>query len=407
MLDNLVMRFAIVLSLTFALNSFAVAASGETAGLESGDRTPAMDDRQSRSVEHESIGPSDKPAFHWEAVYIHETGRNFSGGAKVGSYSLGLFALRGSLDLGRAYGIKGLSGFVHFQATHGDDPTDFAGDAQVTSSLETRATTGKLYEAWLQQESATGQASLLIGVYDLNSEFYVTDPSGLFFNSSFGIGTEIAQTTGPSIFPTPGLAVRLKAIVEESFYLQSAVFEGSPGDPAHVHGTHINYEPATEGHFMVMEAGRSIEGSKAAVGAWTYSQPSSTGNSGMYVLANADVIESISVFARYGTASSSNNRFKANFSFGVVKTGIGRRGDDQIGIGATIASNSDDFLDAMEASGTPADRDETTIEVSYALHLGNEIIIQPDLQYVMNPDTNPELENAFVGGVRVRIGLEN
>lgn len=396
--DNHVIRISIALGVSF----FAINSSAESPP----ERNPAMEDRQDRSVVHETVNPSDKPAFHWQAAYTNETGRAFSGGTKVGSYSLGLVAVRGAFDFARAYNLKGLSAFVHLQATHGDDPTDYAGDVQATSSLQSRASTGKIYEAWLQQKIASGHASLLAGLYDLNSEFYVSDPAGLFFNSSFGVGAEIAQTTGPSIFPTPGLALRFKTLVEEQYYLQSAIFEGSPGDPSQLHGTQINYEPAAEGHFMVMEAGRSDGASKFALGAWTYSQPSSSGNSGMYVLAQNDVVDHVSVFARYGTASSSN-RFKSNLSFGVVATGIGSRTEDRLGVGATIVSNSDDFLRNMEAAGTPRKRDETTIEASYAIQVASEIVIQPDLQYVINPDTNADRENAIVGGARIRIGFEN
>ncbi|MES2855351.1 MAG: carbohydrate porin, partial [Bdellovibrionota bacterium] len=187
------------------------------------ERTPAMDDHQGRTVVLETVNPDDKPALHWEAAYIGEIGRNFSGGAFVGSTYSGLATLRASYDLEKAFGINGITLFSHFQGSHGAHPSDYVGDAQGTSSIQAKVDTAKLYELWIKKESTSKQASILFGILDLNSEFYTTSTSGVFLNNSFGVGADISQTSGPSIFPTPGLATRIRIQTEDSFYLQTAV----------------------------------------------------------------------------------------------------------------------------------------------------------------------------------------
>lgn len=54
--------------------------------------------------------------------------------------------------------------------------------------------TTKLFQAWLQQTFLDERASVLAGLYDLNSEFYVTDSASMFTHPTFGIGAEFAGT---------------------------------------------------------------------------------------------------------------------------------------------------------------------------------------------------------------------
>ncbi|MCZ7614000.1 MAG: carbohydrate porin [Ignavibacteriaceae bacterium] len=89
----------------------------------------------------------------------------------------------------------------------------------------------KLYEAWIEQNFLNEDLSILIGLYDLNSEFDVRESSGIFINPSFGIGFDFAQSgeNGPSIFPYASLALRINYNLSESFKILTAVFDGVPG----------------------------------------------------------------------------------------------------------------------------------------------------------------------------------
>jgi len=93
------------------------------------------------------------------------------------------------------------------------------------------ANTTKLYQAWIQQTFLDERLSVLAGLYDLNSEFYATESSGIFIQPAYGIGAEMAGTgqNGPSIFPTASFGIRAKAETA-GYYLQAVVLDGVPGD---------------------------------------------------------------------------------------------------------------------------------------------------------------------------------
>ena len=50
-------------------------------------------------------------------------------------------------------------------------PSNFIGDAQGVSSISAPNAV-KLYEAWIQKNFLGNRVSVLVGLYDLNSEFY-------------------------------------------------------------------------------------------------------------------------------------------------------------------------------------------------------------------------------------------
>src|SRR5438128_12130722 len=120
--------------------------------------------------------------------------------------------------------------FVEGLNIHGGHPSSFAGDAQGVSSREGPAR-WTLEEGWIQQNLFDNQLSILIGRYDLNTEFYRLQSAGLFLNSSFGIGPEFSQSGrgGPSIFPNPSVGARIAWKPARSMVLRSAILEGVPG----------------------------------------------------------------------------------------------------------------------------------------------------------------------------------
>jgi len=57
-------------------------------------------------------------------------------------------------------------------------------------------------------------------------------------------------------------------------------------------------------------------------------------------------------------------------------------------------------------TGTQAvDRAETTLELSYLSQVSKYLTVQPDLQYVIHPNTVPSLANAWVLQARFEIAF--
>jgi len=349
-----------------------------------------------------------------------------SGGTEQNSEFLGNFDLRASFDLQKLLNWKGANFFVYVLGNHGGDPTENVGDIQGTSNIETPANTVKLYEAWLEQVAFNGTTSFLLGLHDLNSEFYVTPASGLFLNSSFGVGAELALTgaNGPSIFPTTAPAFRVRIEPMEKFYFQSALFGAVAGNPDKPHGTHISWQ-ASDGFLFINElayhAGYEEASEhkelpmKFAIGAWTYTVPvqpvagdedsEKVGDFGLYLISEAALSSGLSSFARYGLTNGKANTLASNLSAGFNLSGLFGRDQDIFGLAVTRVGLSRDFRTVSATSGTILASTETTWELTYRAQLVPGIVLQPDLQYVVNPGGDTSLDNAAVLAARLEISL--
>ncbi|HWQ94591.1 MAG TPA: carbohydrate porin [Gammaproteobacteria bacterium] len=372
-----------------------------------------------------------------------------SGGNRRGTTYLDNLDLKLTVNAEGLWGWNGVTLFLHGLSNHGGKPNaHYAGTAQGIDNIEVTTNTSKLYQAWIQKSLLNDRVSLLAGLYDLNSEFYVTDTSAVFLHPSPGIGSEFAQTgqNGPSIFPTTSAAFRVKAQPTSDYYLQAAVFDGVPGDPNNPKGTHIQFNSG-DGALLIVEAAylrgdhsqaflsdrdrdnKTLEPfGKYAVGVWHYTakfddlldtddegNPVRRGkNSGVYFLAEQsiyreadDSTQGVNAFARYGVANSDINRFAHYLHLGAVYTGlIPGRDSDQIGFSLGVAHNGSKYRETQLNEGAVTDHDEIGLELTYRAQVTHWLAIQPDIQYVINPDTNPDLQNATIVGIRFEVSLE-
>jgi porin len=357
-----------------------------------------------------------------EIVYKLDVMGNTSGGIKEGTRLLDNLDVMFSLDGEKLAGLHGTSAFIHFLNNNGGRPdNDLVGSAQGIDNIEVPKATAKLYQAWIQQNLFDDKVSVLAGLYDTNSEFYVNDPAGLFIHSTYGIGTEVAATgmNGPSIFPFTAAGVRLKIQPTPEFYVMSAVLDGVPGDPNNPNGTHVHFRDG-DGAFVIAEAGYTPEKGKVAVGGWYYTEkfpdqtdPVESRSQGAYIIGDYKVYcelgscdQGLSAFARFGVADDDINQFDYAWAAGLVYTGlIPGRDEGQLGLGIDGAHNGDPFKNAAAAGGTPVDTAETNIELTYSDNITPWLAVQPDVQYVINPGTDPALDDALVLGTRFTVSF--
>ena len=324
----------------------------------------------------------------------------------------------------KSLGLEGTTFFIHLQGEQGQHPTGYVGDDQTTDNIEAAVDTGLVYEAWLQKSMEQGRFSALLGLYDLNSEFYVNAPAALFINSSFGVGRDLSQTgkNGPSIFPVTSVALRLRAQPSTEYYVQTALLDGVSGDPKHPYGTHIIFKN-TDGYLWVSEIGwtpsENNQGEyigKIALGTWTYTatfdhltqkdgsgNPTQKINTGYYFLVDYYLTKDAALFFRYGEAMEAVNSMKSNLSGGVyVKGLLPKRGEDELGLGVAIATRSKYYKQAQIADGSRSEDAETAYELTYKYVFNDRFSVQPDLQYVVNPGTDPSLKDSLSGILRLR-----
>jgi porin len=366
-----------------------------------------------------------KSGIDTEIVYKFDVISNKSGGAETGTESLNNLDVKFSLDGEKLLGSPGTTGLIYFLNNNGGKPgTTLVDNAEGVDNIEVQTPGAKLYEAWVQQSFLKDELSVLAGLHDLNSEFYSTETSGLFIRPTFGIGSDMSQSgrNGPSIFPNTSACVRVKAQPSRNYSVQVAVFDGVPGDPDNPRGTHIDLKRG-DGDLLVGEAaylpGEKTTNGKIGVGAWKYTKKfddlvdvDSEGNPvqrrshGMYVLGERQVYQApghddqgLKVFARFGIASPDANRFDYAWSAGAVYTGLFGRDGGRLGLGVEGAHNSRKY---RESVGT-VDSSTRAYELTYSDNLTPWLLIQPDVQYIMDPDTNPALKNALVVGTRFTV----
>lgn len=351
-----------------------------------------------------------------------------AGGAARGATYLDNTDLTLGVDLEDLLGWGGAELFVYVLGNRGGSPSELAGDLQTLSNLDA-PDTWKLYEAWLDQTFLSGGLSVRAGLYDLNSEFDVIETAAPFLNSSHGIGPDFSQTglNGPSIFPTTSLGARVLVSPTPHLRLMGVVLDGVPGDPDDPFGTHIDIAAAdgvlVAGELSVLGGGRGPSSPKVALGGYLYSgtvdcihrlpggTPGRCRGRGAYLLAEgalrpeaADVDQGLAAFGRVGVSNAKAAQIGRYVGAGLVYTGLlPGRDRDQAGFAAAWAENGADYLSRQESLDVRPERGELALELMYSVHLTSEWTIQPDLQFIINPGTDPTLADAFVVGVRTSI----
>ncbi len=368
---------------------------------------------------------------------------NLDGGAARSSTYVGNLHLRSLLDLDRAAGWTGTHAYVDALWIHGGRPDAFVGDAMGVNNLAAPPNL-QLEEAWIEHNLARADVSLLAGLYDVNSEFDRTQSGGLFLNSSFGIGPEFSQTgvDGPSIFPHTALGARIAYKPAAGVVLRAAVLDGVPLIRS---GDRLRAFQAGDGRLYVAELalldrpgahrapdarfriGRNAmlpmyEG-KLAIGAWHYTATfdrlvptgggtTQRGATGYYAVADRTVAHdphdsdrSLSLFAQLGAGDPDVARFGRYLGAGAVLAGpFASRSQDELGLAIAVARNGRPWR--QQQAPRPTTATERSIELSYLAQATHWLAVQPDLQYVVHPDSDPTVRNALVFTLRFELSTD-
>jgi len=358
-----------------------------------------------------------------EFIITSDIYRNVSGGISTGTRSLVNVDLASTFDLEAITGNNLGEAFLYVLYDNETTLSDIVGDSQVASNID--ADQGlRLYEAWWDIPIGEN-VSIKTGLFDLNSEFDAIDTAGYFNNSSHGIGADYAQTGegGPSIFPSTSAAIRI-AWSNESTTLRYSLLDGVPGDPDDPNAFVKVNLGGDDGVLHALEFEQNFQnGFRAAIGYWGYSAEfekineftngeavMSDNNQGIYAFVEGPIYQSdsgknINAFIRYGVADEELNQLSSYLGFGAVMTGLVKsRPDDTLGLAVATAFNGDDYKALNNGN---VDDKEIAIELTYSRQITDNLRIQPDIQYIINPGTNPSLDNALLFGVRLELGFSN
>jgi porin len=166
---------------------------------------------------------------------------------------------------------------------------------------------------------------------------------------------------------------------------------------------------------------------KLAAGAWYYSatfddltkvrangqRARRGGNGGFYLLADQTVYQDTqepdrhaSLFGQFGMSAPSINRFAYYTGAGLTFSApIAGRNQDEVGIAVAAAHNGSPFIRGQRNQGISQQRSEVAFELTYLAQFGAHLAVQPDLQFVLNPNTNPKIKNALAFFLRFEIAL--
>ncbi len=386
--------------------------------------------------------PSVPPPLRFEITYTGDVFAAARGGLESRAVYLDNLDLKIRFNAARL-GRPGLSGLLYVISNRGDNPSEVVGDAQGVSNIAVEPW-WTLFEGWLQWNVFHSRLSVLGGLYDLNSEFDAIQAAGLFLNSSFGTGPDLSQSgaNGPSIYPVAALGLRLKWRPTAWYYVEAAVLDGVPGDPAEPGGRHVHLsgedgalvaaEVALFGHpredavltprVNVRNRSRRLGrgetaaqyASKVALGGWLYTTRTAAldggaavASRGAYVLAEHTLFrephhaDGLTAFARAGLARSAVNRFGSYVGGGLVYSGLlpGRH-DDELGLAVAVARNGAPYRAFQADAGQATRAAELAFELTYRTQLTPIFALQPDLQWIIGPDTDPGRSNVLVFALR-------
>lgn len=386
--------------------------------------------------------------------YVVDMLRNTRGGLAKGGRPITHLDFKLKADFGKLVGWRGGSGYANFiHDAGGKLNVRQVGSLLGTSNIEVADNTHRFLHAWLQQEFADGQGALLAGIYPLDSEFQVVDAASVFVAPPYGATAELALTRGPSIFNTAAFGLRAKWLTKNrAAYVQGAVLDGIPGDPARQRGTHVSFDkgdgimsivevgltPPEAGH--AFEPAATVRGEplsaemkahefverieKYALGIWRYSarvddlvdvdaagSPLRRRSWGWYALAertfyrgsgSSDLVG----FARLSTTDGDSTAIRRTLNLGLRARGIiAGRERDIAGIAYTRALLGDKFRRLQAAAGSETTAYEDAWELTYRIQATRWLAVQPLLQRIGHPGGDKSRAAAHIVGARIDLAF--
>ena len=360
------------------------------------------------------------PAWSLSLTYKADIATVARGGAERGVRALDNLDIALNADLDQLIGWRGARIFVDGLNNMGGKPNDLAGTIQGVDNIEVDEHHAKIYQAWIEQK-AGDHATILAGLYDLNSEFYHDDAAGLLLAPPFGVGSELSATgpNGPSIFPSTALAARLR-VSNDHIYVQGAVLNAHAGTIGDSGGVDLSVR---DGALLIAEAGWTSHG-KIAVGAWRYTKrqprivapglteaPPPHKAQGIYLLMEHDLAGSdgdarhVQGFLRAGLSDGKTTPFTGGWQAGIlVGRPIAARPESAFSIGYADGALSSGYRMPVMADA-PLPAHERMVELTYSDRLMKHVLLQPDVQYVFHPAGDSGLRNTLFFGLRLQIDL--
>jgi len=323
--------------------------------------------------------------FSFSASYVGDAYYNAVGGIKRGGGFMGMGNIRVGFDTGRAGWWRGGELMVNGASIHGKSLTEnYLGDMQVASNID-GGEHAYLHELWFRQRLGR-RVTMTLGLQDLNADFMVSEGGGEFINSSFGVPPVISTGIPVPIFPLTGLGAAVKWDVNDSWAVQAALFDGCQTDfDENPHN--LCWKLCREDGALAMAEAHYL--GRFKLGAYYHTR---LRNYGVYAMVDQPLSPKFALFGQYTLAP--RNRNINNYSLAL---GANFAAAESHSLGAAVTHAG------LHQSGH---RHETAVEIYYKYTLSDNIALQPDVQWVVNPSGGEaKLPNALVGMLRLHVNF--
>jgi len=352
-----------------------------------------------------------------------------------------------NVDLEKSLGLAGLVFHVSGSSRSGQDLSALALDNTFTASNIYGGETVRLYALHVEQSLFADKVSLLLGRFGAGDEFLTSPLYSLFLNAAFNGNPISVPINVPafSYYPFAQWGVRATVKPTEEWYGMGAVYNGDTTLARNsAHGVDFSLRHDSE-VFVIGEIGYTPNSGPASVGlAGNYKlggyYDSGTfqdfyhdrkggsyirsglppaekhGNYGLYVLVDQQVYreggpgsdQGMTPFAGVTFAPSDINTFPFFFMAGLAYDGlIPGRDRDTTAFGLAYGQFSNDLRRSQRASqsinstSTGVQDFEMVIELTYQWELSPCLIVQPDLQYSIQPGGTGSIPSALILGVQL------
>ncbi len=321
----------------------------------------------------------------------------------------------GLIDLGADFVLtERLEGHIGGFLYSGDRDVDgFTGDFGVYSNIITD-TRYNIFTAWLQHSFS--DSYIRMGQLASDENFYVSEGGSLFLNSNFGALPSVSVNVSAPIFSVGAAGAEYQHQLANG-YFQVGVYAGDPG-PGDRDDHGFKWKAGGDaGYFYIAERGWWLYGNspleaQVKIGAYfhsgsfeSFSSGSySRGNSALYAVIDQSLSESVSLFARVGiNPESEYSVIDRYFDIGLNwKGAISSRPEDTFGIAYSHSHFGKEFRNATAIEENRAITSEQVVEITYQSTFAHRWLVQPSLQYIINPFN--ATEDTFVAGIRLSVG---
>lgn len=353
-----------------------------------------------------------------EIIAVNDNWANVRGGNYRGLGSMGNLNMILTIDTAKAGWWENGSFTLYEIWIYGRRPAEAVGDYQFTSSIDGPVPELEPYEAYYEHTFMDGRLKWLAGIHDLTLDFATLDFGFDYINSSFNTPSTITQIPY-SFYPNTSWGTRGIYRLNEELYAMLGFYDGQPAKIDNIQSANHGIS-AEDGLYSITEFGYKGDLSgyytKLLFGAWHCSGKftdvageTQQSNFGSYLLGERELWhenelgdQGIGAFFQVGQAQQDRNLNPWYFGFGGRYKGlVPSRDDDTLSVGLAMAY----FGNTAQTAIPGLEQSERTFEINYRAPINSWLTLMPDMQYVLDPSGNPDLDNDVILYVRTEVTL--